>query len=53
VAKKESGFNIFSVASLVVGLAAVVMAGLYLVYRFLDERAYHEKWKDYDDCGLA
>ena len=25
----------------------------YLVYRLARERAYQEKWKDYNDCGLA
>ena len=45
--------NALSVASLVLGLVSLVVAALYLVYRFLSDRAYHEKWKDYDDCGLA
>lgn len=53
VSKKKSSTNAFSVVSLVVGLVAVVMAALYLVYRFLSDKAYHDKWKDYDDCGLA
>ena len=48
--KKTNGF---SIVSLVLGLVTLVVAALYLVYRFLSDRAYHEKWKDYDDCGLA
>lgn len=45
--------NAFSIVSLILGLVGVVIATLYLVYRFLSDRAYHRKWKDYDDCGLA
>lgn len=52
-AMEKKGSNAFSVVSLVLGLVGVVVAALYLVYRFLSDRAYHEKWKDYDDCGLA
>ena len=51
MAKKKT--NAFSIVSLVLGLVTLVVAALYLVYRFLSDRAYHEKWKDYDDCGLA
>ena len=50
---EKKGSNAFSVVSLVLGLVGVVVAALYLVYRFLSDSAYHEKWKDYDDCGLA
>ena len=24
----------------------------YLLYRFFSERAYRDRWKDYDDCGI-
>lgn len=51
--KKKNSANIFSVVSLVLGLIAVTATGLYMVYRFLSDKAYHDKWKDYDDCGLA
>lgn len=53
MSKKGGTTNVFSVISLVVGLIAVAMTGLYMVYRFLSDKAYHDKWKDYDDCGLA
>lgn len=33
-------------------LVLCVTAGYY-IYRFASERAYEEKWKDYNDCGLA
>ena len=50
---KKKKTNAFSIVSLVLGMVSLVVAALYLVYRFLSDRAYHEKWKDYDDCGLA
>ena len=50
---KKKKTNAFSIVSLVLGMVTLVVAALYLFYRFLSDRAYHEKWKDYDDCGLA
>ena len=51
--KNHSSNNAFSIIALVLGLISVVVAALYMIYRFLSDRAYQEKWKDYDDCGLA
>lgn len=34
-------------------LALVVVSAGYIVYRFVSTRNYNEKWKDYDECGLA
>ena len=25
----------------------------YIVYRIADNKNYHERWKDYDECGLS
>ena len=25
----------------------------YIVYRTVSNRQYHERWKDYDECGLS
>lgn len=33
-------------------LVLCITAG-YSIYRYASERAYHERWKDYNDCGLA
>lgn len=33
-------------------LLLVVASTALLVYRFLDDKAYNEKWKDYDECGI-
>jgi len=42
-----------SAMSVIVALALVVMSAGYIVYRIVSEKAYNEKWKDYDECGLA
>lgn len=34
-------------------LLAVTSAVSYLLYRASREKAYHEKWEDYIDCGMA
>lgn len=38
--------------SVVVPIALLMGSVGYIVYRLLGERAYREKWKDYEDCGL-
>lgn len=42
-----------AVVSLILTIASLVLSVAYLVYRITSERAYREKWKDYNDCGLA
>lgn len=51
--RAQNQTNAFSVVSLVLGLVTVTIAAVYLVYRFLSDKAYHKRWSDYDDCGLA
>ena len=41
-----------SFVSLVLGIMTLISAAAYLLYRYVSERAYREKWKDYDDCGI-
>lgn len=41
-----------STVSLVLGVLTLLTGMAYLIYRFFSERAYREKWKDYEDCGL-
>lgn len=31
---------------------AIVTTAAYIVYRVISEKAYNEKWKDYNDCGI-
>lgn len=33
-------------------LVLCITAG-YAIYRYFNEKAYRERWKDYNDCGLA
>lgn len=42
-----------SALSVIVALTLVVASAGYIVYRIVSEKAYNEKWKDYDECGLA
>jgi len=42
-----------SALSVIVALVLVVASAGYIVYRIVSERAYNEKWKDYDECGLG
>ncbi len=39
--------------SLVLTITMLVCSACYLVYKITNDRAYREKWKDYNDCGLA
>lgn len=41
------------VLSLVITIATLVCSAGYLVYRVTMEKAHQEKWKDYNDCGIA
>jgi flagellar basal body-associated protein FliL len=42
-----------SAITVIAALALVVISAGYIVYRIFSENAYNEKWKDYDECGLA
>jgi len=39
--------------SFVMAIAVLLLAAGYVVHRLAGERAYREKWKDYNDCGWA
>lgn len=54
MSKRESDKTFMRSAMPVIGALALVVAAVgYIVLRFLSERAYNEKWKDYNDCGVA
>ncbi|MFZ2537758.1 MAG: hypothetical protein WAX04_02505 [Oscillospiraceae bacterium] len=42
-----------TVISIVLGIAVIASTSAYLIFKFVSERTYRRKWKDYDDCGLA
>ncbi len=34
-------------------VAVLLMTAMYVIARLAGNRAYREKWKDYNDCGWA
>ena len=48
--KRDCAFG--KMLSVVVPIVLLMGSVGYIVYRLLGERAYREKWKDYEDCGL-
>ncbi len=42
-----------SVVGVIIALLLVVASASYIVFKMFSNKAYHEKWKDYDECGLA
>lgn len=53
MAEERRKHSAISVMSVLLGIAAVASTIAYLVYRVYSDREYSERWKDYDDCGLA
>lgn len=45
--ERRGNVPVFLALLLVVGSVA------YLVFRTMSNRAYYEKWSDYDECGLS
>ena len=33
-------------------LLLVIMSTAFLVYKYYEEKAYYDQWKDYEDCGV-
>lgn len=42
-----------SAVPVVGALFLVVVSVAYILFRTMSNRAYLEKWKDYDECGLS
>ena len=42
-----------SLVSMKLGLVTVVLAAVYLVFRFVSDRSYRRKWQDYEECGMV
>ena len=45
--------NAMSLVSMIMGLVTVVLAAVYLVFRFVSDRSYRRKWQDYEECGMV
>ena len=50
--KNKRELKMMSTVSVLLGLAVVATTVAYFIYRIFSEKAYNEKWKDYNDCGL-
>lgn len=51
--KRKSGSLLTLMIPFAVSILVLCVTGGYYIYRYASERAYREKWKDYNDCGLA
>ncbi len=52
--RSEKSLPLFTlIIPLAVSLLVLCVTAGYYIYHFASERAYREKWKDYNDCGLA
>ncbi len=49
----ESSKNPMPIISLLLGVAVIATTTAYVLYRYVSDKAYKKKWKDYDECGLA
>ena len=47
---KRKNYGLFP---LMVAIFAVIGSVAYIIYRDLSRKAYEEKWKEYDECGLG
>ena len=48
---KNNGY--ISIITVLLGVAAVTTTIAYFVIRVYNDHQHREKWKDYNDCGLA
>lgn len=39
--------------SLLLGIAVIATTAAYVIYKYVSDKAYNRKWKDYDECGLV
>ena len=47
--KAEKRFFYTIMGALILGVASTA----FFVYKLLSNRAYLERWKDYDECGMV
>lgn len=38
--------------TVILSIFSLVGSVAYIAYRLANERAYREKWRDYNDCGI-
>jgi flagellar biogenesis protein FliO len=49
----EQQTDFLAMTLFLVAISGLIAACCYVVSRLSRERAYREKWNDYDDCGWA
>lgn len=53
IEKKPKSIPFCSVVPTALSLILIIGSVVYIVFRTMSNRAYNEKWKDYDECGLG
>ena len=43
----------YGIISLLLAIFLAIGSVVYIIWRGISNRAYYEKWKDYDDTGLC
>lgn len=38
---------------IIAALSVLIISAAYISSKLISERAYRQKWEDYDECGLA
>lgn len=51
--KEKKYLRHLSTVSTLLGVAAFASTLAFCIWKLFSDRAYKQKWKDYDDCGLA
>jgi len=45
--------DLSAVGAFIGAISVLLLVASYVIFRVSSERAYREKWKDYNDCGWA
>lgn len=51
--KEEEMQKVYGFITILLGIAVIATGTAYFILRLMSEKNYRDKWKDYDDCGLA
>ncbi|NLK71244.1 MAG: hypothetical protein GX286_07420 [Clostridiales bacterium] len=53
IEKEQRSIPFRSVIPTALSLILIIGSVVCIVFKTMSNRAYHEKWKDYDECGLG
>ena len=51
--EKLDSKEMISALSVLLGSAMAASVAAFFLHRMISDRAYHRRWSDYDDCGVA